>query len=370
MDDSPVCSCGRRVSALSVFMYTKNTDYLLKYLVMWYTNCVVKEASDLLYNNIDIKENRLVQFDRTLLEILLKDRTTGKNIIWATDNYAHYGEKYAKTSPILIELITSHKGQLIKPRTEKSKAEQQKRVRQKAEVFTPSWVCNAQNNLIDEAWFGRRSPFNRESGHSWETITDRIVFPLSDEKSWQSYVCEPRMEISCGEAPYLTSRYDTVTGEYIPVKDRIGLLDRKLRVITENTETEEDWIAWALKACQSVYGFEYQGDNVLIARENVLFTVVEHYKDHFAKELPIEQVRELAKIISWNIWQMDGLKCVVPESCSTKTKIEETLFESITVAEECIGCKKGTRLNHNGIYCKIMNWKKHKSERFVDSLGE
>ena len=91
MDDSPVCSCGRRVSALSVFMYTKNTDYLLKYLVMWYTNCVVKEASDLLYNNIDIKENRLVQFDRTLLEILLKDRTTGKNIIWATDNYAHYG---------------------------------------------------------------------------------------------------------------------------------------------------------------------------------------------------------------------------------------------------------------------------------------
>ena len=107
-----------------------------------------------------------MQFDRTLLEILLKDRTTGKNIIWATDNYAHYGEKYAKTSPILIELITSHKGQLIKPRTEKSKVEQQKRVRQKAEVFTPSWVCNTQNNLIDEAWFGRRSPFNRESGHS------------------------------------------------------------------------------------------------------------------------------------------------------------------------------------------------------------
>ena len=193
----------------------------------------------MIYNNIDIKENRLVQFDRTLLEILLKDRTTGKNIIWATDNYAHYGEKYAKTSPILIELITSHKGQLIKPRTEKSKAEQQKRVRQKAEVFTPSWVCNVQNNLIDEAWFGRVSPFNREKEQSWETVTDKISFPPSEEKSWQNYVQEPRMEISCGEAPYLTSRYDTVTGDYIPVKDRIGLLDRKLRVITENTETED-----------------------------------------------------------------------------------------------------------------------------------
>ena len=319
---------------------------------------------------VDIKENSLLKADKLLLEILLKDRTTGKNIIWATDNYSHYGEKYAKTSPILIELITSHKGQLIKPRTEKSKAEQQKRVRQKAEVFTPSWVCNAQNNLIDEAWFGRRSPFNRESGHSWETITDRIVFPLSDEKSWQSYVCEPRMEISCGEAPYLTSRYDTVTGEYIPVKERIGLLDRKLRVVTENTETEEDWIVWALKACQSVYGFEYQGDNILIARENVLFTVVEHYGSRFSEELPIEQMRELAKIISWNIWQMDGLKCVVPESCHTGTRIEKNLFETEIISEECEGCKKGTRHNHNGIYCKIMNWKTRKSERFVDSLGE
>ena len=319
---------------------------------------------------VDIKENSLLKADKLLLEILLKDRTTGKNIIWATDNYSHYGEQYAKTTPILIELITSHKGQLIKPRTEKSKAEQQKRVRQKAEVFTPSWVCNVQNNLIDEAWFGRVSPFNREKEQSWETVADKISFPLSEEKSWQNYVQEPRMEISCGEAPYLTSRYDTVTGDYIPVKDRIGLLDRKLRVVTENTESEEDWIAWALKACQSVYGFEYQGDNILIARENVLFTVVEHYGSRFSEELPIEQMRELAKIISWNIWQMDGLKCVVPESCHTGTRIEKNLFETEIISEECEGCKKGTRHNHNGIYCKIMNWKTRKSERFVDSLGE
>ena len=237
-------------------------------------------------------------------------------------------------------------------------------------MFTPSWVCNVQNNLIDEAWFGRVSPFNREKEQSWETVTDKISFPPSEEKSWQNYVQEPRMEISCGEAPYLTSRYDTVTGDYIPVKDRIGLLDRKLRVITENTETEEDWIDWALKACQSVYGFEYQGDNILIARENVLFTVVEHYGSRFSEELPIEQMRELAKIISWNIWQMDGLKCVVPESCHTGMRIEKNLFETEIISEECEGCKKGTRHNHNGIYCRIMNWKTRKSERFVDSLGE
>ena len=48
-----------------------------------------------------------------------------------------------------------------------------------------------------------------------------------------------RLEISCGEAPYLVSRYDTVMGETIPISQRIGLLDRKLRVVSENTDTEE-----------------------------------------------------------------------------------------------------------------------------------
>lgn len=37
----------------------------------------------------------------------------------------------------------------------------------------------------------------------------------------------------------MVSRYDTVTGETISISQRIGLLDRKLRVVSENTETEE-----------------------------------------------------------------------------------------------------------------------------------
>lgn len=106
--------------------------------------------------NIDIKENDLLKIDRSLLEILLKDKTTGKNIIWATDNYSKYGELYTSEKEIKIELITSRHSGVIKPRVEKSKEERLQRVRQKAEVFTPSWVCNLQNNLVDEEWFGRR----------------------------------------------------------------------------------------------------------------------------------------------------------------------------------------------------------------------
>ena len=54
------------------------------------------------------------------------------------------------------------------------------------------------------------------------------------------YVISKRIEITCGEAPYLVSRYDTVTGKKIDVVDRVGLLDRKLRVINENTETLDE----------------------------------------------------------------------------------------------------------------------------------
>lgn len=53
-----------------------------------------------------------------------------------------------------------------------------------------------------------------------------------------------RLEITCGEAPYIVSRYDAATGEIIPIERRIGILDRKLRVVNENTETEEDWLFW------------------------------------------------------------------------------------------------------------------------------
>lgn len=78
------------------------------------------------------------------------------------------------------------------------------------------------------------------------------------------------MEITCGEGPYLVSRYDTTTGDFIPVEERIGLLDRKLRVISENTETSGEWLEMAQKAYKNIYAFEWQGDNLLLAREALL----------------------------------------------------------------------------------------------------
>lgn len=322
--------------------------------------------------NIDIKENDLLKIDRSLLEILLKDKTTGKNIIWATDNYSKYGELYASEKEIKIELITSRHGGVIKPRVEKSKEERLQRVRQKAEVFTPSWVCNLQNNLVDEVWFDRKGVFNIEKERSWEATKEKIQFSDEKGKSWQDYVNSNRMEITCGEAPYLASRYDTVTGEYIEVPNRIGLLDRKLRVVAENTDSREDWLKWATVAVQSSYGFEWQGDNILIARENLLFDVAEHYEAKFHEKLETQDLVGFAKVIAWNIWQMDGLKFVIPNSCCTKEIIEEDLFESHVISKPCEGCKLGygekSYFRHNGIYCKIRDWKENKTLRFVDIM--
>jgi hypothetical protein len=184
-----------------------------------------------------------------------------------------------------------------------------------AEVFTPSWVCNAQNNLVDEAWFGRKDVFNTENSenHTWKPYPKHISFP--EGKTWRDYVRATRMEMTCGEAPYLVSRYDTTTGEMIPLEQRIGLLDRKLRVVSENTETSGDWLDWAQIAYQNTYGFEWQGDNLLLAREALLWTFIENYQAKFHKQPMLKSIKYIAYIISWNIWQMDGLKGVVPGSC-------------------------------------------------------
>jgi len=326
--------------------------------------------------SINVKEDDLLKVDRELLQILLIDRTKEnnkikeKNIIWATDNYKKYGSSYAFEKQIKIELITAFNKNIIKPRIEKSKEEQQKRSREKAEVFTPSWIVNNQNNLIDEAWFERKNVFNIEENNSWKTNLERIQFE-NDKKTWKDYVSLTRLEVSCGEAPYLTSRYDATTGEFIEVKKRVGLLDRKLRIVNENTENKEDWIKWATVSVQNVYGFDWQGDNVFIARENVLFTIIEHYFDKFNEKIDDENLVNFAKIISWNIWQMDGIKFVVPNSCVATKKTDEqfNLFDFGFEEDEnieCEGCKKNNHLKHTGIYCKIKDWGKNKIIRFVD----
>lgn len=306
-------------------------------------------------NKVDIKENAIQTMDPKLLVLLLKDKTTRKNIIWATDDYTQYGDGYAFYDEITIRAITGLTGEIIKPRIEKTKAAKIARSKGKAEVFTPSWVCNKQNNLVDAEWFGYDNVFNIETDDGWVTNAEIIRFPDTPGKTWQDYIKTCRLEISCGEAPYLASRYDTVTGIEIPVKDRIGLLDRKLRVVSENVDSEPEWVKWATIATQSVYGYEWQGDNVLLARENILYTFAEHYYEKFSVPAIPEYLKKIARIVSWNIWQMDGIKFVVPNSCYAKA--DATLQEDgYVVTNACVGCTTNNHSLHQGIYARTYDW--------------
>lgn len=317
---------------------------------------------------IDVKESFLYRLDNELLSILLKDRSSGKNIIWATDNYANKGYGFQSHDYIEIPSIIGYHREVIKPRVEKSKKEQIDRIKKKAEVFTPSWICNKQNNLVDNAWFGTEGVFNTECEQGWIATEDKIIFPTSTGKTWEDYVLDLRLEITCGEAPYLVSRYDTVTGEYIDLSQRIGLLDRKMRIVMENTNTPTEWSKWATIAFQSVYGFDWQGDNVLLARENLLLSYVDYYLAKFGREPDITDLREIAEIISWNIWQMDGLKFVIPDSCVEVDDGQIGLFEDELNIHQCEGCLKNDPLLHTGIYCKIKDWKDNRTVKFVSLL--
>lgn len=330
---------------------------------------------------VDILENEIKAKYPEILELLLFDHTSRKNIIWATDNYENLGEHFRFDNEITLELITGENGHIIMPRVHKDKILQKSRTKDKAEIFTPSWVCNAQNNLIDNAWFGKENVFNYESKNpnvtkKWDVNNRKIEFP--EGKTWKDYIKDRRLEITCGEAPYITSRYDTTNGEFIQVENRIGLLDRKLRVINENIDESGEWLKASQIAYKSIYAYEWQGDSLLLAREAMLVTFIENYCLKFGEEPLLKSIRYIAYIISWNVWQMDGLKGVIPNSCGPKKLEEETLYGTNTIVTPCMGCKDEEIKKHNGTYCLIKDWRKKDPStgrmglklKYIDLIGK
>lgn len=278
-------------------------------------------------------EGFIESFDRRyptfILKTLLRDRTTGRNIIWADNEYEALGDGYMGDDEITVEKITGMNSGVIKPRIAKEQERQSQRTKSRAEVFTPSWLCNQMNNDLDEAWFGRRDVFNTEvvaddDVKTWMATAEPVTFPKSKGRGWHAYVEAPRLEITCGEAPFVCSRYDTVTGDELPVGERVGFLDRKLRIVTEKTKTRKEWGCRALDALRATYGFEYQGDNLLIARINVLETFAEHFRDRWGSDPERDELEQAAWIVSWNFWQMNGFTDAVPTN-KMGAEVESTL---------------------------------------------
>ena len=222
-----------------------------------------------------------------LLKILLLDRSRKINIIWATDAYK--GRDWE--SPVCQSSVSA-----IRPRAFKEDAEKQSRVKTHAEVFTPFEVVSQMTETL------------------WEE-------PEGRDKTY--------LEIACGEAPFITSRYDTATGNPIPLEKRIGILDRKLKEAEKSAEGDEDWIEKAEAALKSVYGYEFQGDSLFIARVNVLDAFLENFVARFHRLCDRDLLLKEANIVSWNFWQMDG-RTLTPPDKDNAAVTESNLFQQGT----------------------------------------
>lgn len=272
-----------------------------------------------------------------ILKILLKDRTSRKNIIWATASYEDMGEGYQVKDHIKDILIKNGAGQLIKPRVEKDNEEQTERTRGKGEVFTPTWIIKKKVDLIEE---------------------ELSKLDLED------YICQRWLEITCGEAPYMTSRYNTVTGEYLDIDERVGFLDRKLQRISKEIDSEEIWFSLALKAYQASYGYEYQGDSLLIARENLLNSFIDYYVAKFNHVPEVDNIEAVARIISYNVFQMDGLKYILPMPEKIRVKeldVQLNFLDDIKMEDQQLEI-----VVEDGEEVKVKNWLNDRMVKFRD----
>lgn len=243
-----------------------------------------------------IDKNKFI-VSNCILEILLKDMTTGKNIVWGTDQYG-----YKPDSNMEIEQVLKND---ILPRIFKSYEDQKVRTKSKAEVFTPLYIVKRMNDTVDDEF----------QGSDYDYIK-RIV-----------------LEITCGEAPFIVSRYDASTGDEIPLDDRQGMFDRKMRIV--NKIGKETWFKNMLMSLESIYAYELQGDSLLLARINIYNDICEWYMDLYG--VGMKDNIEVANHIVNNIIQMDGLDMMVP---------------------------------YTGIPARIMDWNNGEMVRFDDETDE
>lgn len=278
-----------------------------------------------------------------VLDVLLCDRSTGNNIVWATSAHVDRGVNYAPKSEIVKEAITGQNIGVIKTRAEKAVEDQASLTKSFAEVFTPTWICEFMVNEADK--------LNDWTSNDLDTVNKK-----------REYIRSKRLEITCGEAPFIVNRYDAADGTAVPFDERIGILDKKLAVVKEIVSSRDTWKKWAKEALESVYGYEYQGDNLLIARINVLRTLEDAIQEAGYEPYRTADLKKLANIISWNFWQMDGLTGYVPFRALDESYYQPSIFDLLIQTEEM----PDEANNHEAILAKIYDWSNNSELEYND----
>ena len=300
----------------------------------------------------------LLRWDDALLASLLRDHARGRPIRWATPSLAALGKGFGQWDALTPRRVRRAVAiGALRPRAAKSAGERLARVRSHGEVFTPAWICKRMTDLADAPWL-------RKSG---ETATEDLFLhdvppptPIRFRKGrvWQDYVRLRRLEIACGEAPFLAARYDAATGEPIPWEARCGLLDRKLRALPACLNRRL-WLTWALRAYAATYGYEFQGDNLFLARANLLLTFEEAHRARWGEAPTQEAMASVAETLAWNLWQMDGRTELPPGEAAEP---EADLFAAAPEAHPC-------RLRVEGRKLTLQTVKGDKTMKFDFIIG-
>ena len=301
--------------------------YLQKQKPLWTGTAEFVHAT-----TMDMRKTLLVQRPE-VYETLLLDRTRSidghqHSIIWASEG-KEADIPYLPTDEVSLNDI--QQGVII-PRCVKEQTVQKERTKDSAEVFTPLWIVKKQNDQLDE-----------------------------EIDNLEEYIKRTWLEVTCGEAPYIVSRYDMETGETIPLERREGFLDRKLRRINKEIQDFCDWqwhVEWAFK---SSYGFEWNGDSLVLARENLLGTYLDYFVERW-EVLPMNSfIDTIAEIISYNLFQMDGLTKNIPLLTRESSQAEPQQLSLFHVVDD-EAVEKGTP--EEAIPVLVMNWKTNRMERF------
>ena len=125
----------------------------------------------------------------------------------------------------------------------------------------------------------------------------------------------------------------------------------------ENTTTPDEWMKWTLRAFQSVYAYEFQGDSLLLARENLLYTFLENYHYRFKEKATVAQTKKIANVIAWNVWQMDAFTLLPPYTEEESSFMQFSFFD---IEEDKKSAAKP---------CRIFDWRSNESLEFRSLLN-
>lgn len=163
-----------------------------------------------------------------VLAVLLKDRSTGRNLIWATDDYTARGKGFGANDEMQVAQIADRDHPVIRPRVDKNADEQRQRSVKRAEVFTPSWICNKQNNLLEFAEI--------ISWNIWQMDGIKYVVPMSCKpKVTKETLLDGTVETHVEECPGCSKKGNRQHfGTYCKVMDWNAGKPVEFRAIAEN----------------------------------------------------------------------------------------------------------------------------------------